>query len=891
MPLTTLRDGLRFKKLDLHLHTPASVCFADKRVTANDIVKAALSAGLDGIAVTDHNSGAFIDLVKTAAKGTPLIVFPGVELTCMTGKEGVHLIALFDPSAGKAEIESLLGNLGLTPDQYGNEDTVVTKVSTITVAQIITERGGLAVLAHANSTRGVLADMRGQQRIELLRSPFIVAAEATDFQDAAAKAARKRVVDLLDGNDPSYKRKLAVYQASDNPSGTGNGKHAVSGIGTRCSYLKLDQINIDGLRQCFADPDVRIRQDFEFTVIKYPRIVKLNITGGFLDGESAVFHSGLNSILGAKGTGKSLLVEFLRFALNQPPKNGEILDDYKSKLESRLDNYGSVELILSDETGREFSVTRVYNPAEDNPYKGIAHLDVAQLFPVLFLSQNEIIKIAENEAEQIAFIDQFFDFRSFQSKIDEEEARLSSLDASLAEALRAVPDLKTTDQQLVTIAKDIEHLDQALKNPVFDEFNATELKDRAVREQSSYIAAVEGQVSAARKTVEVLQPPQIPESYKDDPSFKRLGDINKALRVEVLVSLDALTATVAESQKQFTLEYEKWSPQFGESKKAYEDAIKKEGADYRTLAQKRAKRVKDLEALQQKQSALKQRTDGIKELSAQRTTALEGLKAAHEEYTRERQARCAKIETEAQGRLKVSISESSNRDEFKARLLALKRGSYLKETEIDKICQGATSEQFVKAVVRFGIFRELKTLEALSTAIGIDFERMRGLAEFLVNTFPLEDLLALEYKALPQDRPEILYNVGGAHYEPLKRLSVGQKCTAMLIIALSEGSAPIVIDQPEDSLDIRSIWEDMCTKIRSGKDKRQFIFTTHSSSLAVASDTDKFIVMEADATKGRVVFSGSMDHSPVSDEVLKYLEGGKRTYSRKFEKYRVKALD
>jgi ABC-type cobalamin/Fe3+-siderophores transport system ATPase subunit len=109
----------------------------------------------------------------------------------------------------------------------------------------------------------------------------------------------------------------------------------------------------------------------------------------------------------------------------------------------------------------------------------------------------------------------------------------------------------------------------------------------------------------------------------------------------------------------------------------------------------------------------------------------------------------------------------------------------------------------------------------------------------------------------------------------------------MLIMALSDGSMPVVIDQPEDSLDIRSVWEDMCKALRAGKERRQFIFTTHNASLAVASDSDKFLVMEGDADRGRVVFSGSMDHGPVSDEVLRYLEGGPETYQMKYRKYDV----
>jgi hypothetical protein len=100
-----------------------------------------------------------------------------------------------------------------------------------------------------------------------------------------------------------YGRQLAVYQASDNPSGVGDGRHGLVGIGTRCSYFKLDSIDLDGLRQCFVDPEVRIRQDFEFTNFTYPRISQISVKGGFLDRASAEFHPGLNSILGAKGTG------------------------------------------------------------------------------------------------------------------------------------------------------------------------------------------------------------------------------------------------------------------------------------------------------------------------------------------------------------------------------------------------------------------------------------------------------------------------------------------------------------------------------------------------------------------------------------------------------------
>jgi PHP family Zn ribbon phosphoesterase len=878
------REGLRFKKLDLHLHTPASKCFVDRSVTAGAIVKAALAQKLDAIAVTDHNSGAWVDEVKKAAEKTGLVVFPGVEITCMAGMGGIHLIALFDTSACTRDIESLLGNLGLKPEQYGNIDTLV-KHDPLAVAAIIAQRGGLAILAHANSTKGVLADMKGEQRTALVQCPSIRAAEGTDFQDAEALKKHKRVVDLLDGTDATYKRKLAVYQASDNPTAKGDG-HGLEGIGTRCSYFKLDQINIDGLGQCLADPDVRIRQDYEYAVTTFPGIKRIKITGGFLDGAEALFHQGLNSILGAKGAGKSLLIEFLRFVLNQEPSNKDIRADHESKLAQRLENYGAVEVTIVDETGMEFIVTRVWDPAEDHPYTSEVH-NPAEVFPILFLSQNEIIKIAESEDEQIAFIDRFFDFRSFREKIADLDHKMEELDRALAESLEAFRTQKEIEEAITASNKEMVALDAKLKNPIFDEYTKQETKDRALREQQTFIEDLIKQLDATRRDYGRIQVPALPETNASDPALRRVQDVNAHAKNSLLQGLEEAAAKLIQFKQQVEAEYSKWLPDFLAAKKRYSDAVQKEGGDYKNLAQKRAKNVKQIETFQQRLVPIKQRSDQIKDISTERDETITALKKEYEAYSKERQTRCQTIEQQSGNRLKIRIQESSNVDEFRSRLNALKKGSYLKDAEINLICEKSDPGTFVKAVIRHEVFGKTQFLETLAKDVGIERERMFVLSEFLDSEFEIEQLLSLEHKALPKDRPEILYNVGENKFEPLKRLSVGQKCTAMLIVALSDGMFPIVIDQPEDSVDIRTIWEDMCTKIRRGKEKRQFIFTTHNSSLAVASDTDKFTILEAGATSGKVMYSGSMDHSPVNEEVITYLEGGPDTYRTKFGKYRI----
>lgn len=876
--------GLSFKKLDLHLHTPASRCFRDRSVTPAQIVDAALAAGLDGIAITDHNSGAWIDDVRQAAAGKPLAVFAGVEITCQGGKSGLHVIALLDTSAGKAEIESLLSALDFEPKDYGKQDAIVMK-SIGDVLRMIDQRGGLAVLAHANSTRGVLCDMDGQQRTETLKNPLVRAAEGTDFQNADKLAKHKRVIDLLDGTDPTFQRKLAVYQASDNQLPDGSGEHGLEGIGTRCAYFKLDRINLEGLRQCFHDADVRIRQDFEFKTFACPRIKEVRVTSGFLEGVDVPLHAGLNSILGAKGAGKSLLIEFMRFALDQPPENEEIRTDHDAKLDQRLREFGTVEVDVCDETGKLLTVKRTLRSADESPFEDSSLADIARLFPVMFLSQNEIIRIAENAADQLAFIDRFFDFRSYQVTISRLEHDLAALDKAYADCLRAYEENAVLAKSVHSSQLELNQLNIALKNPVFEEFQKLELKDRAFREQAAYVRQLAEASKAEHDMIDGGAIPALPDALGADPALQRVRTAATASKQAYLAKIEETQKGLESAQAAIAREYQAWRPDFDKGKLTYEQTVQKEGGDYKNLAAKRAKVMKELEALQVRQAAVKTRVDRMRSVADARNAKLQELRGVYDAYSAERRAKCAKFEAESSGKLKLTLHEASDRDAFRSSLQGLKRGSYLRDAEVQAISKNIDPTTFIRALVQFAVKKDPAILQDVASAASLEVERMKTLAEFLLGNMEYEELLQLQYKAMPADRPEILYRVAPDRYEALARLSVGQKCTAMLIMALSDGSMPVVIDQPEDSLDIRSVWDDMCKTLRSGKERRQFVFTTHNASLAVASDSDKFTVMEGDADRGRVVFSGSMDHGPVSDEVLKYLEGGPETYQMKYRKY------
>ena len=148
-----LSKGLKYKKMDLHVHTPASHDFKDKEITPEQIVEHCQNIGLDAIAITDHSTGEYIDKIKKVAKGK-VTIFPGVEISCLGGQSGIHIIGIFDVDKTTKDIEAILAKLDIKAEKYGKEDAITTK-SVNDVINLISEGGGIAVAAHSQSSKGV----------------------------------------------------------------------------------------------------------------------------------------------------------------------------------------------------------------------------------------------------------------------------------------------------------------------------------------------------------------------------------------------------------------------------------------------------------------------------------------------------------------------------------------------------------------------------------------------------------------------------------------------------------------------------------------------------------------------------------------------------------------
>ena len=885
--------GLTYKKLDLHIHTPASSDFRDKSVAPEDIVNRSLEMGLDAIAITDHNTGAWIDLVKESALGTDLTVFPGVEIHCADGKRGIHMIAIFDTDKDSEHVKGLLSRLGITPEQQGNINALTDDLGLTSIIDIIQDRKwqGIAIPAHVSSKKGIINDMSGQKRIQIIQHRNLIALEDRWDLDSVDGSAKKNAIDFLDGGDPDYQRKLAVYQASDNPSDSPEGGHGLKGIGSRFTYFKMEYIDLESLRQCLLDPDVRVLQANEPETFEYPRIARISIENGFLGGETVAFNEGLNSILGGKGTGKSLLIELMRFALKQSPEREEIKRDHESKLANRLGKLGVVEVEFVDESEKTFILRRTNDPVSIG-YSEIKY-DPSQVFPVLFLSQNEIIRIAEDESLQLDFIDRFFPYKVYEERIRSIEFELTQLDSRLAEGLQALEAVTELTQSVTTVDMKLKQVDDSLDAPIFRKYAAAVEKQEAIQNQVDCAHNIQLLASEFHESLSSIQIPELATAHVDDHVLKANSNRLAGVQHRIKLLADEMIRELEDVRADMVVDQTDWDSTFKKIRQDHVDHVRNEGGDHTALASEREQLQQRLTRLKTELRTAQKKVDRMTEIANERTARLNEIDDVYREWRSARLERCDYFQSNSDGKLLLNIIASSDSDEFQRRLLQLKRGSNVRDTDIEKVTSTNRPRSFVQSLLEYKtrssvpLMEETSPLQSAAEKAGLPLERVAKLADFLLARENLEEVLEVQYKAHRKDRPDIKFRIGHDRFEALNSISVGQKCTALLIMTLTDGKMPVVIDQPEDSLDIRSIWEDICAKVRVKKNRRQFIFTTHNSSVAVASDTDSFVILEADADRGRVVFSGSMDSNDIGDEVLKYLEGGTDPYMKKYIKYRA----
>ncbi|WP_243669933.1 hypothetical protein [Methanoculleus chikugoensis] len=111
-------------------------------------------------------------------------------------------------------------------------------------------------------------------------------------------------------------------------------------------------------------------------------------------------------------------------------------------------------------------------------------------------------------------------------------------------------------------------------------------------------------------------------------------------------------------------------------------------------------------------------------------------------------------------------------------------------------------------------------------------------------------------------------------WKEISKCSDGQKCTTILAIAMCERDFPLIIDQPEDSLDNSFIYSQVVKILREIKNHRQLIIATHNANIPVLGDAELILVMRSNGLNGFVNDRGVIDKDTIKTHVQTILEGG-----------------
>lgn len=327
-PATYSYPGAKWWKVDFHTHTPHSTDYADRAGSAKETLKAMspeqwllhhMAWGLDAVVITDHNGGGWIDLLKTAyiQLGTnkpegfrPLVIFPGIEISVTNG---LHLLAIFDPSCGSEKIAELRGAVRLSGNP--GDPANVSSLSFEDCIDAIRDRDGLSIPAHVDDEKGLLFEETGvSSTIAKILDAGLSAIEVRDWE-ALSPALRV---------NPKLAR-LARVRGSDS--------HTPSDIGRNgFSLVHMSEPTREGLRLAFADgarpggeswsvkqvaaDDLTDHNKWSRHALESIEIRTLKMAGNVRPLHIPL-HPRLNVFVGCRGSGKSTIVHALRLATDR----------------------------------------------------------------------------------------------------------------------------------------------------------------------------------------------------------------------------------------------------------------------------------------------------------------------------------------------------------------------------------------------------------------------------------------------------------------------------------------------------------------------------------------------------------------------------------------------
>ena len=410
--LSRRRRQCVFRQVDLHVHSPESTDYAgDKHISAYDFVLSFAARDFDLIAITDHNTGAYIDRAVEASKQIAaaeklnITILPGVELNV---SPGIHVLAIL-PDGGSGAIADLLSRLALPVQQHGDTTKLISQpIGEVT--RIVRERGGLLIGAHCNSNKGIVQDLDGQARLE-----WLIAVDALEINADSSDETISKTMSYVTGD---LGLSIPFTFGSDSHDCASN----LSGM-----WVKMADTSLAALRQLTFEPDLRISRNKPHEPT-HGRIVGFANTNGIYGGEHFRFSPNLNVLLGGRGAGKSAAIDLVRFAFEAEPRTGDGNDEvFANRIAGFLRSVGEVLVVMVGADGETNAITRSGAYEKRSPRAAPSFTAVAQVYQIAgenaiprdlrpldvlgveFYGQGEAARLADRASEQMRLIDENLD--------------------------------------------------------------------------------------------------------------------------------------------------------------------------------------------------------------------------------------------------------------------------------------------------------------------------------------------------------------------------------------------------------------------------------------------------------------------------------------------------
>lgn len=843
-----------------------------------ELLRICKEEGITVIGLANHGSVDGVDAIRRIMNQNGIIIFPGFEIS---SSEKAHFVCLFPETTTKDDLNRYLGSLGLTNSE---NDVWPSDLGGNELLKKVNELGGFAYAAHCAEGSGVLC--RGLHHV---------------WQNSLLKAAQiKGTLDDLknDGEDGYHQillNKTSEYQR-ERPVAIINAKDVAQPDDLHktetCCLIKMTRPCFNSFKQAFLDPESRVRLLSEVPEKYYSCIESVKITGGYLDGLEVEFSEHLNAVIGGRGTGKSTLLECIRYALDLRPvgKNAQkqhegIIKENLAKEKGRIE----IKIRSSAMNGNRFIVSRRYGESvsvrDENGTPST--FSPSDLLPrIEIYGQNEIYDIAQDPQEQLDLLNWFLEvdkgpieenlaeikrklkenresmLRALESlaEIEEDAKRLSKLQEqvdqfkklNLEEKMKVVPKLETEKRLSGLVGKELEKLEGAIVS-ITEKMPSTEFlidDDLAGLPHADFLKTIRGEIDVLKTSVDGL--------------VSQISRITTTTKEDIQRHQSKLDLAITSEEEAL--------------EKAYKEIPYCEGRSGKEIGIQYQSLIRDIESIRPKISQQSEQKSALENLQKSRITLLEELSEARAERSAQLQRALKGLNHKLAYKLKLTILPEANRipligflDNCRLEGIGLKRLAWIEK-----------AEDFSPVKFAEMIKRGADALEGAGW--GVTSSVASAIARL-----PLSKILEIEELELP-DTITIELNVAhesNVNYRPLNKLSTGQQCTAILHMLLLDNRDPLIMDQPEDNLDNAFIADRIVNELRSAKISRQFLFATHNANIPVFGDAEWIGVFDADENHAciRDDLQGAIDLPQVQKKTAEILEGGRMAFIQRKEKY------